>query len=164
MPAFALRPVTFEDEAFLLRLYADTRAEEMAAWGWDAAQQAAFVALQFRAQRAHYAAYPKTKDRIITQDGQAIGRLLIARLADELRLVDIALLMEQRGRGIGATLIRQVQDEARLAGLAVRLHVEKQNRAERLYERLGFVRVGETGAHFLLEWKEQDVPASQQGA
>jgi GNAT superfamily N-acetyltransferase len=151
--SITLRPARPDDDNFLHKLHAGTRAEEMAAWGWDAAQQQAFLHLQFRAQQAHYNQYPNADHRIILSDGRPIGRLLISRLESETRLVDIALLPERRGAGIGAALINGLLDEAARANKPVRLHVEKSNRARRLYQRLGFVCAGDIGTHFTMEWR-----------
>jgi GNAT superfamily N-acetyltransferase len=151
--AITLRPAHHDDEAFLYQLYASTRATELAAYGWDAAQQAAFLQLQFRGQRAHYAEYPNADDQIIFDDAQPIGRLFVSRLEKEIRLVDVALLPEWRGQGIGAQLIRELLSEAARAGLPVRLHVEKFNPARQLYERLGFVLTSDARSHYLMEWQ-----------
>lgn len=148
-----LRPAQDDDEAFLFELYRNTRAEEMAAWGWNEAQQQAFLDLQFRAQQAHYAEYPNTDHQIIVHSGRPIGRLLVSRLNDEILLADIALLAERRGQGIGATLIQGLFEEAIREGKAVRLHVEKFNRAQQLYRRLGFEIVGDAGMHYFMEWR-----------
>lgn len=152
--SITLRLVRPDDEAFLHELYASTRAAELAAYGWDEAQQAAFLSLQFRGQQAHYAEYPHADERIILNDAQPIGRLFVSRLAQEIRLVDIALLPAWRGQGIGAQLIADLLAEAARVGLPVRLHVEKFNAARRLYERLGFVVVSDTGAHYLMEFSD----------
>ncbi|HKQ07137.1 MAG TPA: GNAT family N-acetyltransferase [Blastocatellia bacterium] len=149
-----LRPARVEDEDFLFALYASTRAEEMAAWGWPAAQQDMFLRMQYRALEQRYAAEREVSDhQIILHDDRPIGRLLVARTADEIRLADIALLPEQRGRGIGAALIGELQEEAERAGLPLRLHVTRDNRAARLYERLGFIITGDIGSHFKMEWR-----------
>ncbi len=148
-----LRPAELDDETFLYELYASTRAEEMTAWGWSAAQQQAFLSLQFRGQQAHYAEYPNTDHKIILEGERPIGRLFLSRLQDEIRLVDIALLPEHRGRGIGAALIQELFEEAARDGKAVRLHVEKFNRARELYLRLGFQIVGDAQSHYFMEWK-----------
>lgn len=151
--AITLRLARHDDEAFLYQLYASTRAAELAAYGWDVAQQATFLQLQFRGQRAHYAEYPNADDQIICNDAQPIGRLFVSRLEKEIRLVDVALLPEWRGQGIGARLIGELLREAARAGLLVRLHVEKFNSARRLYERLGFVLISDAGSHYLMEWR-----------
>ncbi len=151
--AITLRPADANDEAFLYRLYASSRSEELAAWGWDSARQEAFLNLQFRAQQAHYREYPNTDHQIILCGEHPIGRLLVSGLEDEFRLVDIALLPEHRNAGIGEALIRELLERARRSGKAVRLHVEKTNRAQRLYQRLGFKPIGDAGSHFFLEWQ-----------
>ncbi|MGH9853327.1 MAG: GNAT family N-acetyltransferase [Blastocatellia bacterium] len=160
-----LRPARADDDEFLYELYAGARAEEMVAWGWDTARREAFLSLQFRAQQAHYGEYPGPDHQIILNgglngglndglnDGRPIGRLFISRLEDEIRLVDITLLPGHCNRGIGARMIRDLLDEAAQSGKAVRLHVEKTNRARRLYERLGFTQAGDTGSHFFMEWR-----------
>ena len=161
--ALVVRLAAPTDEAFLFELYASTRAEELAAWGWDAAQQTAFLQLQFRGQQHHYAAYPDTKHYIIERTEQtsgephtrAIGRLLTSRpdQTDEIRLVDVALLPEARGAGIGTALVQWVQAQAQYDRKAVRLHVAPDNPARRLYERLGFQLIEDRGSHLFMEWR-----------
>ena len=53
-PSISLRPIGPEDEAFLYRVYASTRADELAPLGWDEAQQTAFLRMQFAAQHQYY--------------------------------------------------------------------------------------------------------------
>ena len=68
------------DAAFGLRLYAAGRARELAATGWPAAVQQAFLAQQHAAREAHYRrVHPQAEDRVIERDAQAVGRLLLAR-------------------------------------------------------------------------------------
>lgn len=149
-----LRPAGAEDEEFLFVVYASTRAEEMALLGgWDERQKEAFLRMQFILQRQAYAMqYPQAEHRIILRAGRDAGRIIVWQTADEVRLVDITLLPEERSAGIGAAIIINLLTEAHQAGKPVRLHVAKENPARRLYERLGFVTVGEYGAtHFLME-------------
>jgi len=88
----------------------------------------------------------------IVVDGEDAGRLLVARWAREIRIVDIALLPAFRGRGAGSGLLAELLDEATEMGKALSIHVERDNRAMRLYERLGFEPVGETGVYLRMEW------------
>lgn len=81
-----------------------------------------------------------------------IGRLYVDRRADEIRVVDIALLPEHRRQGIGSALLENILAEAAAAHKPVRIHVEKFNPALRLYQRLGFHQVRDTGVYFLMEW------------
>ncbi|MEP7336638.1 MAG: GNAT family N-acetyltransferase [Acidobacteriota bacterium] len=156
-----LRAVEADDEAFLYKLYASTRAEEMAVFGWDTAQQEMFLKMQFNAQRLQYAEFPNADHRIILRDGQPIGRLLLLRLEAELCLADIALLAEHRGAGLGAKLIRDLLAEAAQAGKPVRLHVAHGNRARRLYERLDFAPTGDDGIYCAMEWRAASGDAGQ---
>ena len=150
----ALRPVQPDDEPFLFELYSSTRREEIAAFGWDSGQADMFLRLQFRGQQRHYQAQALEVDyRIITLEGESIGQLVVIRSPVEIRLADISLLPEHRGGGIGARLIRGLFAEARKKNLPVTLHVEKTNRAARLYERLGFKTIDDTGAHLKMEWQ-----------
>lgn len=149
-----MRPALPDDEAFLYELYRTTRIEEMVGWGWDDAQQETFLRLQFTAQRYHYdAAYPEADHKILLRDNRPAGRLLVLRSEGEILLVDIALLPAERGAGIGASLIQNLLDEADQAGKSVTLHVAKDNRARRLYERLGFDISEDTGMYFKMEWR-----------
>jgi ribosomal protein S18 acetylase RimI-like enzyme len=149
----SLRPVTLEDEPFLFEVYADTRRDEMAQWGWDRAQQDMFLKMQFKAQHQSYELEDEeTETKIILLEGKPVGRLIVNRTESEIRLTDIALLSEYRSGGIGTILIKDLFDEASRMGLPVRLHVLKNNRAIRLYERLGFKTTGESGMHFQMEW------------
>lgn len=149
----ALRPADAGDEAFLLRVYAGTREQELAPVPWSAAQKAAFVAQQFAAQSAHYAQhYAGMSADVVLIDGVPAGRLLVARWAEEIRIVDISLLPELRGGGAGSVLLRELMDEAAAAGKRLSIHVERANPALGLYERLGFRPVGEHGVYLRMEW------------
>ena len=156
---YCRNPLTFrcavpDDEAFLFELYTSVRKEEMAAWGWDWAQEQMFLKLQFTAQRRHYdIAFPNADHRIILSDNLPIGRILVFGTQREIRLVDIALLPEYRGSGIGASLVRGLFEEAKAANKPVTLHVAKLSRAVRLYQRLGFLIIGDTGTDLKMEWR-----------
>ena len=154
----SLRPVTPSDDAFLLGLYASTRAEELAAWGWSAAQQEPFVRMQWLAQKRGYEVrYPSEGHCILELEGQPVGRLWVVRGEHELRLVDVTLLPAQRGRGLGTGVLRSLQEEAARAGKPLRLHVTRNNPALRLYSRLGFTPMagaeqGMLEPYLALEW------------
>jgi ribosomal protein S18 acetylase RimI-like enzyme len=149
----ALRPVRDGDEPFLLSVYGATREEELAPVPWSDEQKAAFVAMQFAAQGAHYAQhYTGMTSDVILVDGEPAGRLLVARWREEIRIVDIALLPAFRGRGAGGELLAELMDEATEMGKRLSIHVERDNRALGLYERLGFEPVGQTGVYLRMEW------------
>jgi ribosomal protein S18 acetylase RimI-like enzyme len=147
-----LRPVRAEDAPFLFDLYCSTRQAELAAWGWDPAQQAAFLRLQFQAHEQFYGAQGAAADlRIVLVAGEPVGRLTVVRGAGELRLADIALLPAWRNAGLGTALIQQVLAEAALCGLPLRLQVALGNPAIRLYTRLGFAVTSRTDTDWQME-------------
>jgi ribosomal protein S18 acetylase RimI-like enzyme len=148
-----LRPVRENDDAFLLKVYASTRADEMTLVPWSAEQKDAFVRMQFNAQRQSYLQqFPEAKYDIILRGDEPIGRLIVNRAEDAILLMDIALLPEYRGAGIGTVLIRDLQTEAAQVGKPLRIHVETFNPALRLYERLEFSKIGESGIYYEMEW------------
>jgi ribosomal protein S18 acetylase RimI-like enzyme len=150
----SLRPVLEEDRGFLFALYASTRDAELAHLDWPDDAKNAFLEQQFAAQDAHYRAnYPGASFDVVEVDGEAAGRLYVFRGADEIRIMDIALAPGFRGRGIGTRLLRELMEEATAGGRSLSIHVEMNNPARRLYERLGFEAAGEHGVYLLMRWR-----------
>ena len=147
-----LRPVGPDDRDFLIEVYGSTRAEEMALVPWTDEQRYAFIQHQFTAQQNHYAQkYPEARHDIILSDDRQVGRLYVARLDQEIRIVDITLLPAERNAGIGSYLIRQLLDEANSSGKMTRIFVEEFNPSRRLFERLGFSPSEQHGIHLLMQ-------------
>lgn len=151
----SLRPISPEDMEFLLRLYRSTREEELAmVVDWTEEQKDWFVRMQFDAQHAWYQEhYVGASFDVILADGLPAGRLYVHRREREIRLVDITLSPELRNRGFGSALLHSLMAEAETAGKPLTIHVEKYNPAMRLYQRLGFTAIGETGPYDLMEWR-----------
>jgi ribosomal protein S18 acetylase RimI-like enzyme len=147
-----LRPAGIADEAFLLELYAQTRAEELAQAGLDPLQREVFVQMQFRARQTGYqAAYP------LAADGVPVGRVLVDRKQDGMRLIDIEIMMERRRQGFGTQVIRELQNECAARDWQMRLQVLKGSPAERLYRRLGFRETGEDSLRRQMIWDRAGV-------
>jgi ribosomal protein S18 acetylase RimI-like enzyme len=148
----SLRPVSDADRAFLVELYASTREQELAQVAWDDGTKRAFVEHQFTAQDAHYRAnYPGATLDVIELDGIPAGRLYVHRGESDIRIMDIALAPSFRGRGIGTSLLRGLMEEADASGRKLSIHVEMNNPARSLYDRLGFRPAGEHGVYVLME-------------
>ncbi len=148
----SLRPYQDYDREFLFKLYASTRADEIAPFGWPPAQQEAFLRMQYTAQQRWYSmSYAQAEHHIIEQEGVPIGRLMVSRQPSFVVLVDIALLPEHRGKGIGGGLVRDLIQQCNQARLPLRLQVLKANPALRLYERLDFTRRGEDQIYIQME-------------
>ena len=156
------RPVDSADDGFLLTLYASTRAPERVLSGWDAPTWDAFVRMQFKAQCTHYLAHWPASEHSVIQtlhDGALhdVGRLWLDRRPGVVHVLDIALLPAWCGRGLGTACLtglqKQVPAQAQAQAQALSIQVEHGNPARRLYERLGFVPVGEPqGIHQLMRW------------
>ncbi|HEX5885599.1 MAG TPA: GNAT family N-acetyltransferase [Pyrinomonadaceae bacterium] len=147
-----LRPVGPDDYDFLVEVYGSTRAEELALTPWTIEQQQSFVRSQFAAQQDHYAKkYPTASHDIILSDNRPVGRLYVARLDQEIRIIDITLLPCERNAGIGSFLIKQLLDEANHSKKMTRIFVEEFNPSLRLFERLGFSPSEQHGIHLLLQ-------------
>jgi ribosomal protein S18 acetylase RimI-like enzyme len=77
---------------------------------------------------------------VTTADGGVVGALVMletgmSKYVPENLLLFVAVDPDARGRGIGGKLVRRAVDEAEGD---VKLHVEHDNPARRLYERCGF--------------------------
>lgn len=152
--AYTFRPVRDEDEALLLETYSSTRVDEMNLVPWDAAQKKAFLQMQFDAQQRHYRSYfPDASHDLILVDGQPIGRIYVDRRETEIRILDLTLLPEARGRGVGTLILQDLMKEAAEADKALSIYVESFNRSLGLFQRLGFVKMEETAASWLMQWR-----------
>jgi ribosomal protein S18 acetylase RimI-like enzyme len=167
-PAIAparLRPITSADEDFLLEVYASSRTDAALLDRLPAAERRAFLQSQFEVQRAALGVRYNSDDYCLILAGDVpIGRLYVARAADGVRVLDIALLSHWRGRGIGTFLLERILAEASEAGVPVALEVHESNRAQTLYERLGFRFVRQMGLHRTLVWGApgaEDEPAAK---
>lgn len=152
-PSVAFRPIGQQDQEFLYSVYASTRQQELAVVDWSAEQKEQFLRMQFSAQHKHYQEnYTAASFDVILLDSEPIGRLYVDRRDQEIRVIDIALLPEHRGRGIGGRMMQDLLDEAQSNGIPVCIHVERNNPAMHLYQRLGFQVIGDTGVYLLMQW------------
>lgn len=148
-------PVAPTDQAFLFDVYVSTRQDELAAWGWEPAQQEAFLRMQFMAQQRSYEwQYPDMDHRVILMKGQKAGRIIVWRGEERIQLVDITLLPQYRREGIGTILLRVLQAEAARARKPLVLSVLKANSgARQLYERIGFGESGDHDPYITMVWQ-----------
>ena len=159
--ALTFRPIGESDQDFLRALYASTRVDELAPLPWSAEEKRQFLQQQFSLQHRYYQqVYPDADYLVVLHAGDAIGRIYLSRERDALNLVDIALLPEWRGRGIGSALLAELIDEAECAHCAIELHVEPNNPAKRLYERLGFVLDENRGVYDFMRRVPRSAPSS----
>jgi len=148
----AFRAEKPEDMGFVQRVYASTRAEEIAMTGWDEGQAKIFLDMQFKAQYTHYrAVFPAASFDIILLDGAPVGRFYVARQDDHILLIDLVLLPEFRGQGIGSLILKDLAVRAFEENLPLRLHLEYNNRSRAWCERLGFRLLKDEGMYLFFE-------------
>ena len=104
-------------------------------------------------EQSYSASYADYQKLTVMLENQPIGILRIGRaqLTACLRLVDIVIDKTHRCQGIGHQVLEQFFELARAKALHVDLHVQKDNPALRLYQRLGFCICGETELHLYLK-------------
>lgn len=140
---------------FLYRVYESTRWEELQQAPWSDEQRREFLMMQFQAQHQHYQQhYAEAKYQIIEITDQAAGRLYLDDCEKEIRIVDIALLPEYRNTGIGTQILKGILAQAKAKQVPVSIHVEKNNPALKLYQRLGFIIKEDVGVYWLMSWVE----------
>jgi len=151
--ALRFRPEGDDDRPFRFRLFCDSRSDEWERLPLDAAIREQLMRLQFEAQIASYRSqFPAARFDIVELADEPIGRIVVDRPGNMLRLVDLVLAPRYRNRGIGTAILAALIDEAQGVRLPVRLAVAVGNeKALRLYRRLGFVPIGTAGMHVELE-------------
>jgi GNAT superfamily N-acetyltransferase len=151
----ALRPVSPDDDEFLLSVYASTRADELAQVEWEPGQKESFVRWQFDLQQKEYdARYPDARYGVILVNHEPAGRIWIGEDDTQIRLLDIGLLKQFQNRGVGTVLLKQLIAEANAKNKPLRHMVfVLNNDAHRFYERLGFVTIEDLGGYKHMEWR-----------
>lgn len=141
------------DTAFLRDLYASARWQEVSQVPWTDQARRDFLYEQFQLQRDHYRKnYVGAELLVVRQHGQHIGRIYLYPSSREIRLMDIALIDSKRGLGLGRCMIEALMQLAREDAAEITLHVEPNNPALHLYERLGFRLIEERGVYHFLGW------------
>ncbi|CAP43281.1 GNAT family N-acetyltransferase [Bordetella petrii] len=136
-----LRPVLESDLPYLLALRRQTMDEHLASSGLPADDAAHLARIRYHWEDA----------RIVLLDGAPAGLLKSYRGPSAWHVVQVQVAPDHQGQGLGARLLRGVLEQADAAGLPAQLDVLKTNPARRLYERLGFRVVAESGAEFHME-------------
>lgn len=124
----------------MLRLFRTFRNDIDDAIGLSDSEKKTFIQQQFEAQRRSYQQkYPDSSPKLILVADARAGRVWVARLQSQIRLVDIMVLPSFQNQGVGSFLIAKLQDEARATERPLRHMVHTTNRdALRFYRRHGF--------------------------
>ncbi|MEW5994475.1 MAG: GNAT family N-acetyltransferase [Candidatus Zixiibacteriota bacterium] len=111
-------------------------------WGWNEDQQ----------RQLHEQRFGVQDFRVINVACTDVGIMAVVVAPDCVKVNQLFLLPEHQGKGIGRECMLLIIDEACRLGLPVRLRVLKVNpRALAFFQRLGFLRTGETETHVLME-------------
>jgi len=154
--------LTPEADSLAYRLFAVDKLAEFSSIGVPQPQAEELVQMQWRGRTLTYAnQYPGAEDWTISvEDGTPVGRYLLQKTLQGVRMVDFAILPEWRSHGIGTQVLQQLIHSTATNGLIFSLRVEKNNRALYLYKRLGFTTVSSDEISFEMEWKPERTATS----
>ena len=134
MQQIRLRPTTEADYDFLWAVLQATMKEHIQRTsGWDDREQETW----FRGR------FDLAEMQVILYNGERVGSFSVDRAPERITLTGIVIAPPYQRRGIGTWLVQRLLAEADAARIPVELRVLKGNPAKRLYERLGFLQVGE---------------------
>ena len=136
----------FEDFEFLYRLKKTTLKEYISkTWGWNEKWQEEYFSKNFNPDLL----------KIIMKAGKKIGCISIIYEEDQIFLSLIEILPDYQNKGIGSKLIKELLGKADKIKKPVFLKVLKANeKAKKLYFRLGFSIKEESETHFKMTYKK----------
>ena len=145
-PLLQKRRATDADIPFLLALRRETMDVWLAASGVGMKDDAHRARLLYRFDCAD----------VVVHDGEPAGLLKVDRTPGVWDIIQMQIGSRFQGRGLGRALLEDLLAAAAHARVDVRLGVLKANPARRLYERLGFVVVGEDADEYFMRWTLRD--------
>ena len=149
----ALRPLAESEQDFWRAVFFDVSRDYFAILNLPENDLHQLLEAQYRAQTKHYAEYyPQAANSVILFENERAGRVILSTEEDDLHLIDIAVVKNFRNRGIGTQVLRWLFEESRRTKLPIRFYVEKNNRAFRLYERMGFLKIADLESHHQMQW------------
>ena len=139
-PTFTLRPAEGSDEALQVRVFAESHCAGFELLGLEPGALANLIRMQFQARQAQYRTYPGGAEYLICRDEDVVGTCWLSDTAEQLRVLDIAVLAEHRRQGAARAVLGELCAQAAAAGKPVRLSVWHQNvPALQLYRAFGFL-------------------------
>lgn len=153
-PSMNLRAANTEDLALLFAIHRSVfRSHIETIWGWDEDWQ-----LQNFASECATAA-----TCVIEVDDRIAGYLQVLDRGSPIYVQNIAIAPAFQGKGVGTMILKGLQSKAAARKLPIHLGVFRTNTpAQRLYERLGFRKIGETPTHIQMAW--DDLHLARDGA
>ena len=143
------RNATDSDKGFLWKLkVASMRQYVEQVYGWDDTVQYEYFENSFHPENI----------KIIQVDGQDMGMYELQERDEDWFLARIEILPEFQRKGIGTKVIQGIIQEAKGTNKPLDLQVFKVNPARKLYERLGFIKVGENKIHIQMHSPNNRMP------
>lgn len=107
-------------------------------------------------QREHFDSRdPSNTVEILVTGGKDVGAVHWRQTSDEIYLELIEVFPSEQGHGVGEAAVRSLAAEAAAAGRSLTLRVNKNNRAQSLYKRIGFEIAEETKTHLSLRLRSR---------
>lgn len=142
------------DQQFIEKVYRSTRENELSLTNWSEEQKYHFILIQLMAQLSHYKnSFKDATYQIILYKNQPAGRLYLWESETEIRVIDISLLPRFQGKGIGTKILKDIIKSSEAKNKMVTLHIIPGNPARKLYDKLGFIHIRDTGIHQYMERK-----------
>ena len=91
--------------------------------------------------------------KIILTKNQEIGFLKVTKNQETYEIEQFQIARAYQGKGIGKTILLQLIQQAKQEKTLIKLSVLKKNKAQFLYEKVGFVKVGADEDSFFMEKK-----------
>jgi len=91
--------------------------------------------------------------KVILVDDVPVGIYSIAVKSDHVFFSELQILPEYQGKGLGSKIVEEQMKHAKTLDLPLRLQVLRENKAQELYLRLGFIVIGTTDLHVKMEWR-----------
>ena len=141
---YTLRIASLNDVEFLMDLRIETMEEHL--------QQAGiYLSRDEHKERVlHNFKFAK----IIMHQEENIGMIKLLKHSTNYELEQFQIKQEYQGKGIGIEILKGLLKKSELERLPIKLSVLKNNKAQCLYERLGFEKYGEdSNSYFMLKGK-----------
>lgn len=142
---YKIRSATSEDKELIFALKKENlRSYVEKIWGWDEDYQFRDFDRKFNDIHQFF---------VIEVDSRFAGFLQYYFEHPYFEVANIHLHSEYRGNGIGSNILQYLQKVCITQNRSIRLRCFKENyRAKSLYQRLGFLQIGETETHYILEY------------
>lgn len=148
-----LVPTTQVHQAFLKRVFTQSRKALWQASGLDATWLDQLLDNQYALQQKSYGEVEKDcYSYVIAAKGQWVGRLLVRTDENALHIMDIALLPEYQHQGIGGCVLHYLQNQASARGQMLTLNTDATNQAYQWYLRAGFRVTQQSGIDCAMAW------------